>query len=130
MAERDSRPDFYLSSTEGFGLGPPRECYRVKRLSGHSRDDYLLIRISPPIVGQPYGLRDRDIGIVVIAPRHAGSSLFPVSEWPLAVHVARPLSADIELCSAVEAQDLEEIGWGELYESLGAATRMQSIKPT
>ena len=111
----DRSPDFFLSSSEGYGLEEPRACFRIKRLLGSGRDDYLLIRIAPPIPGQPYGLGDRDIAEVVIATRHAGSSLFPITDWPVFVHVARPLVADIELRESVDINELEEIGWAELY---------------
>jgi hypothetical protein len=117
----DVKPDFYLASSEGYGLDRPRACYRVKRLYSATRDDYLLIDIEPPVPGQPYGLGSLDIASVVIATRHIGSSLFPISEWPVAVHVARPLVADPEQRESLDDSELQEIGWAELYPSRRAA---------
>lgn len=121
MQTTDGEPDFYLASSEGYGLDLPRACYRSKRLHGASRDDYLLIRLEPPIPGQPYGLGDRAITDVVIATRYVGSSLFPIGEWPVAVHVARLLVADSEGLEPLADSDLEEIGWAELYPTRRAA---------
>jgi hypothetical protein len=117
----DVKPDFYLASSEGYGLDCPRACYRVKRLYSATRDDYLLIDIEPPVSGQPYGLGSLDIASVVIATRHIGSSLFPISEWPVAVHVARLLVADLEQRESLDDSELQEIGWAELYPSRRAA---------
>ncbi len=121
MRTRDTEPDFYLVSSEGYGLEAPRACYRLKRLSGSTRGDYLLISLEPPISGQPYGLGDRDIATVVIATRHANSSLFPISAWPVFVHVARPLVADPELRDQLDDSELQEIGWAEIYPTRPAA---------
>ena len=123
MQTTDGEPDFYLASTEGYGLDVARACYRSKRLHGVSRDDYLLIRLEPPIPGQQYGLGDRAITDVVIATRHVGTSLFPICEWPVAVHVARLLVADSEDLGTVADSDLEEIGWAELYPTRQAAEK-------
>jgi len=48
-------PDFYLASSEGYDLEEPRRCFQIKRMRGDFRDDYLLVRIDPPINGQKYG---------------------------------------------------------------------------
>ena len=121
MRRQQIEPDFYLASSEGYGLEIPRACHRIKRLAVTNRRDCLLISLEPPIVGQQYGLGDRDIACVVIAPRHAGSSLFPISTWPVFVHVARPLVADPELREVLDDGELEEIGWAEIYPTRRAA---------
>ena len=110
------KADFYLSSSEGYGLETPRACYRVRSLGGRSADDYLLVRIEPPIIGQPYGLGDKDINLVVLATRHVCTSLFPVSAWPLSVHVAR-IVTDIDEKQAIEEKDIESIAWAEIYKT-------------
>ena len=69
-----SDPDFFLASTEGIRLEAPRRCYRLRRIAGRGGDDYLLIRIVPPIIGQPYGLGVGDIDRVILATRHEGAS--------------------------------------------------------
>lgn len=113
--------DFYLVSSEGYGMEKPRKCYRIKRLKGAQRDDYLLIKIDPPLIGQKYGLGGRDIDKVIIATRHKGDSLFPIKEWPVFIHVARILIDDLEDRETVVDNEFEEIGWAELYETEEAA---------
>lgn len=114
-------PDFYLASTEGYGMEEPRKCKRLKRLTSESRDDLLLIEIDPPLVGQKYGLGANDINLVVVAPRHRENSLFPVKEWPVAVHVARLLIEDPQERDIVQNTELETIGWAELYQTQASA---------
>ena len=113
----NDQPDFYLASTESSALGEPRKAWRVKRLRGDDRDDYLLIRIDPPIIGQPFGLGAKDINMVIVAPRHEGVSLFPIVEWPVFVYVARPLIDDIERRGLIHGDDTTVIYWAELYKT-------------
>ena len=123
-----SAPNFYLASSEGYDLETPRACYAVRRMGGREADDYLVVTVSPPLMGQRYGLGDKDIDTVVLATRHGGSTLFPVSEWPLAVHVARILhERDIE--GRFEKGDLELIGWGELYRTEAEAAQPSTRRP-
>ena len=112
-----TEPDFYLASTEGYGMEAPRRCWRVKRLANDSRDDLLLIRIEPPLLGQKYGLGGRDIDLVLVATRHQGASRFPISEWPVYVHVARPLINAPEARETIHPNEYQSIAWGELYRT-------------
>lgn|SRR5262249_13302372 len=122
---QEPHPDFFLASREGYGLEKPRACYQIKRLKGRSRDDFSLIRIVPGLVGQPYGLGDRDISTLVIAPRHIDVSLTPVSSWPVFVHVARLLIPTDQIGEQIADTDIEEVGWAELYPDLETALRSQ-----
>ena len=117
--------DFFLASSEGYGLEEPRRCFRLRRIMGRSSDDYLLIQIDPPIPGQRYGFGERDIERVVLATRHEGVSLFPISSWPVSVHVAR-LLREARDGDTLPREDLEEIGWAELYETEEAARKAAS----
>ena len=83
-------PDFYLASSEGYDMEEPRKCYKIKKLNG-IKNDYLLIKIDPPIIGQKYGLGGKDIDKVLVFTRHVGASLFPINKWPVYVHIARLL---------------------------------------
>lgn len=118
-------PDFYLVSSEGYGLDEVRKCYRLKRFGGRQGDDYLLVRIEPPLLGQRYGLGAVSIDRLILATRHEGESLFPVSEWPLYVHVARPLH-DLQRQHQLGQNDIELIGWAEIYPTEDQA-RSQSL---
>lgn len=113
----NNSPDFYLASSEGYDMEEPRKCYQIKRLHGDKRDDYLLIKIDPPLIGQNYGLGSQDIDKVIIATRYKADLLFPIKNWPVDVHVARILGDDPEKLDFIDTNKLEEIGWAELYKS-------------
>jgi hypothetical protein len=77
----------------------------------------MLCEIIPALIGQTYGLGERDINEIIIASRHKNYSIFSISEWPVYVHVAR-LTSDIPIEKFTIAQnDCESIGWAEIYES-------------
>ena len=108
-------PDFFLASSEGYSLEEPRSCKRIKRVRSDNRDDLLLVKIEPPIVGQPYGLGGQDIDTLLIATRHKGNSLFPIKKWPVFVHVARLLIEDPERREQIHDNEFQSIAWAELY---------------
>lgn len=112
-----SDPDFYLASSEGYDLESPRRAWRVKRLSTEGRDDLLLLKVDPPLPGQKYGRGNDDVDMVLVATRHRGSSLFPINEWPIFVHVARPLVEHPELRDHLGSDEFESIAWAELYRT-------------
>lgn len=110
-------PDFFLASSEGYDMATPRRCWSIKRLATPKRNDLLLVRIDPPLIGQKYGLGGRDIDEVIVATRHQGDSLFPVKQWPAFVHVARPLIENPAERDQLDDAELESIAWAELYRS-------------
>lgn len=114
-------PDFFLASSEVYRLEEPRSCRRIKRMRSDSRDDLLLVRVEPPLVGQPYGLGGRDIDTVLVATRHEGDSLFPIGSWPVFVHVARLLIENPETREQIHDNECEAIAWAELYATEAAA---------
>ncbi len=115
---------YYLTSTDARPTLAPRKCFVEERLATpEGRDDYLRVRIEPPIIGQPYGLGDKDIEDVVLATRYAGSTLHPINEWPMIVFVCRILKGTIRGSGKATAGDLEVILIGELYQTLGEAER-------
>ncbi len=120
----DPQPDFYLASSENYDLEEPRKCFRIKRLRGEQRDDYLLIRIDPPISGQPYGF-GQDIEKVIVVARHSGYSLFPITEWPVFVHVSVPLVDDPESRDLLRRDEVDHIAWAALYETEEEARRKE-----
>ena len=73
------------------------------------------------MIGQKYGLGGRDIEKVVVAAHHQGVSLFPITEWPVFVHVARVLINDPENRDELSSNEIEEIAWAELYPTEEAA---------
>jgi len=118
-------PGFFLVSGEGYRLEEPRSCKRIKRVRSDNRDDLLLVRVEPPLIGQPYGLGGRDIDTLLIATRHKGDSLFPIREWPVFVHVARLLIENPVEREQIHDNEFESIAWAELYATEAAAKRKQ-----
>ena len=107
-------PDFYLTSSEGYGLNHPIACFKRKHLLGKHPDGYLLCDIQPALIGQSYGLDSKNIEQLVLANRHQGYSLFPIYEWPAYVHIALPL-LDMDTRDHIGETDIKLIAWGELY---------------
>ena len=97
----------------------PRSCWRIKRLATHERKDLLLVKIDPPLPGIKYGVEGRNIELVLIATRHRDGSLFPVTRWPVYVHVARPLipDEDLELRDELGEDEFRSMAWAELYRT-------------
>jgi hypothetical protein len=112
-------PDFYLAIAEPDTDFKPRAGFAEKRLAGRpGGDDYLLARLEPPIIGQPYGLGDQDIAEVILATRYAGSSLHPISEWPVVVFVPRVLNDRIQDLGRATREDYEPIMIANIYPTL------------
>jgi hypothetical protein len=112
-----SYPDFFLASSDGYSIEKPRLCQTVKRVCSDTRDDLLLIKIEPPLVGQSYGLGSRDIDTLLVATRHKGASLFPIKEWPVFVYVSRLLIENPEEREQIHDNEFELIAWAEIYET-------------
>lgn len=112
----DKMPDFYIASNESFTLRAPRKCYRIKRFPADHRDDYLLIRVSPPLEDQQNGSPDNPIDEIIIATRHKGESLFPINKWPVAVYVLRSLIENPKGRDKLNNDELTLIGWAEIYD--------------
>ena len=110
-------PDFYMTSTESYALGRKRKCYRVKRIHADGRDDYLLIRIDPPLDGRRYGIDNDQVSELIIAARHKGISLFPIRAWPVSVYVLYALILHPESYDTLKDDELTLIDWAEIYLS-------------
>ena len=115
-------PDFYLISSEGYGLDSPRKCWKRKPIKLPKRDDLMLVTVMPPIIYKsPEGIQGQ-LSEVVLAARHVGYSINSICEWPFYVHVAKinPLAIAVE--GVVSDDDIETIAWAELYPSEAAAS--------
>ena len=109
-----TRYTYYLSSLDSIRFGTVREC-RFERLltfdSGKLAAEATLV---PGVLGQDFN-RSSDIDTVILSTRHEGASIDPVTEFPCFVFIALPRLGSASLESPVRADDLEVIGWGELY---------------
>jgi hypothetical protein len=115
-SDMPSGVDFYLSAAGEFEpLREPRACRALRRLRGHNRDDYLLIEIAPPLIGQYFELGSKDITLLVLSPKHPGTTLQSISEWPFHVYVSRLKSNQEPEGNSFTAEDIEFIAWASLY---------------
>lgn len=112
---RNISADFYLRLNEG--EGEPRACWFKRRLRDTGRDDWMLVAIEPPVIGQPYGLGGEDIYHLLLATRHQGQSLFPVSEWPAHVYAVRLLNNSIPDGQEFDPAQTQLIEWGRLHRT-------------
>jgi len=105
--------DFYLVSTELREPYEPRACHIIKRLCSELRDDLALVEVSPPL---PFYIYDsaEDLIRLIIAARHEGTSLFPVSEWPLAVYICCFKEQGNLDQGVIRSEDLTILDWGEI----------------
>ena len=98
-------------------LAITRACWIKGRLRDGGRDDYMLIDVEPPVVGQPFGLGDEDINQLIISTRHQGYTLFPVTEWSSSVYIARILDPSILETKSFSKDQVALIGWGEIFRT-------------
>jgi hypothetical protein len=82
-----------------------------------ARTECLWLRIDPPLIGQAFGLRERDIDQVVVCARLPSVSMFPIRQWPMYVEIAR-FSVDApEDGDQLQDHELTHIMYGELYRT-------------
>lgn len=111
-------PDFYLSTAGEYGaLAAPRACWQKARLRDDTRDDYMLIDIQPALDGQRFGLGGKDITSLVLSSRHVGQTLFPPSEWPAFVYVARILDDAVFSSVSFTNEQVQLIAWGTVFRT-------------
>ncbi len=107
---------YYLSSLDSTRFGPVRRVEVIRSLVFDTGKAALFATIDPPVIGQDFGRGGDDITRVVFAARHEGESVDPVSSFPCFVHIAIS-NEDYDLQSPIRADDLTNIGWGELYRT-------------
>jgi len=110
-----SAPDFYLVSSEGYGLEEPRKCWCVRQLSHGKRDDLILVYINPPIIYQDSNEGSLTLDQVILAGKYVGYPIYTLKNWPIHVYVVRskkPISNDI---FKLEKDKIQNIAWAELY---------------
>ena len=139
--------DFYLISEERRQPYEPRACRLIRRLRSEIRDDMALVEVAPRFDRWTY-CSEGDVQQVVLAARHQGESLFPVTEWGESVYVAlakQPFDPAkhaailigssfnkppnyVGMCwsrysfgadeSTISADDLFMIDWGAIYQTV------------
>jgi hypothetical protein len=120
-----TQADFYLTSSEGYGMGDIRECFKQRRLIGKHPEGYMVCDIKPNLIGQKYGLGAKDISRIVLTNRHLNSSIFNIKEWPIHVHVAILKKDYSEDTFIIDENDIETIAWAELFKTFDLAKKAQ-----
>ncbi len=118
-----SVPTYFLGSSEFTGdFARPRASWLQAPLQGPDSRQYEWVKVSPPVIGQPFGIGD-DIEDLVIAPRHMGSKLPPANgvSTPVQIYIVR--NPHVLRSKSFTVHDLEMVAWGEVYETMNAATQ-------
>lgn len=119
-------PDFFMSTAGEYRpLADPRACRKISRLRDAVRDDYMLIEIEPVLNGQQFGLGATEIKTLLISTRIEGQTLFPISQWPAYVYVARILDDAFLISGEFTSHQVELIAWGALFPTLGEASDLE-----
>ena len=108
--------DFYLVSTELRKPYEPRACRIVRRLHSGLRDDLALVEVEPPLPRHIYDTNE-EVRRLIVGARHKGASLFPVTEWPLAVYICRLKGKDEPEADTIASEDLSILDWGEVRQT-------------
>ncbi len=87
----------------------------------------MLVRIEPRIVGQKYGLGALELDRLILSGRLAGSTLYPIRNWPCHVYVMRITNKRILAGASFGEEDVEMIAWGTLHRSREGAARATAI---
>jgi hypothetical protein len=115
-------PDFFLSCAGEYKpLSEPRACWAKARLRDAIRDDYMLIEISPTLIGQSFGFADKNITQLIISARFEGYTLYPIAQLPVPVYVSRIVDDGILATLFVKQNQIELIAWGTIFGTLEAA---------
>lgn len=112
----EGHPIFYLTTAGEYKLlSKPRACYFIRRLRDLNRDDYMLVGIAPPLIGQSFGLGGDDITTLLLSARLQGFSLFPVKKWPTDVYVTRLVDPKVLDAESFTSEQVELIAWGMVF---------------
>jgi hypothetical protein len=137
-AEGQVNPDFLLVFQEGFYDKASRRCWRVKRFAVAEEDDYLLVRVDPPMVRRSDELPDSETRYFILAPRWVGVSLFEIQKWPVFVNVLIPSIQAVAALDSLEVEDVSFVALGEIVPAIpmdgathlpGGAIRSGTVRP-
>ncbi len=110
----------YLGSKGYTVFLKPRVAKFVRFLKGPYRDEYAMLHIDPPIIGQEFGYGGKDIEYIIVAVRYQGDSLRNITKWPITVDVFIPNSLDKD---PLQYQSLSFDEWTHVAETDLARTK-------
>ena len=105
--------NFYLASTELREAYEPLACRIIRRVRSELLDDLALVEVERPLPRQVYDT-PQDVRWLILASRLKGTTLFPVSQWPLSVYICRLKGKCEPPSEAIMAEDLAILDWGEI----------------
>jgi hypothetical protein len=112
----DLQRPLYLSSLESVRFEPVRECEFVDLLTFDTGKVAAVAMLRPGVPGQDFGIGE-DVEQVILATRHEDTSIDEIDEFPCFVFIAIPDGGKRIPSTPVRKDDLQIIGWGELYRS-------------
>jgi len=81
----------------------------------------MLVEIQPALIGQSFGLADKDITLLIISARLEGYALYPITRWPVPVYVSRVLDDAVLTTLSLGKDQVELIAWGLIFKTIEAA---------
>jgi len=116
---------YYISSLESYYFDEPKEIELVHLISLKERT-YIKAKISPPIIGQPYGLGDKDIDFIILLARHIGKDLSRLDSLPMDVYILYP--KDNISYENLNKENLDILAWATLYNNFKDAKEHKIAK--
>jgi hypothetical protein len=118
----DQQPDFFLGSSEHRGdWARARACWITGRLRTEDRRACVLVNVDPLVIGQQFGLGDKDLFSLILIPRRKGEAFAKTASLPMPVLVYRILNPDLGKREVVHDSDIKLSAWGEVYLTFEAA---------
>ncbi len=115
---------YFLSSLESHQFEQTRELelLRVVKISTNETiKEGWLVKVTPNVVGQNYGLGNDDIDYLVLTPRHKDVKISSIEDFPCFVHIARIEDNNLFGGDKINVNELEVIAWGEIYNNRKSA---------
>ena len=126
---QNRQPDFFLGSSEHRGdWAKARACWIEDMLRTEDGRNCVLVKVAPPVIGQPFGMGSEDITNLVLIPRLNNLIITSKVEHPIPVLIHRILNPTIALNGIIALSKISLSAWGEIYASLEAAENVTRYK--
>lgn len=111
-----SEQPLYLSSLESYRFEPVRECRFVRLIQFDTGKQCALVTLHPEVLGQEFDVPGY-VDLFVLATRFEGTTLSPIVEFPCFVFIGLPSESWDRSSDMIKADEVQVVGWGELYRS-------------
>lgn len=106
--------DLYLSSDEYKDFKIPRKVLHYKKTKLDGRNT-LIIQVDKPLIGQKYGLLDKDVTIFYLVNRFNENAFDELNLFPIDVYVL--IMKNYETINPSSLYELQNIAWACLYDN-------------